>query len=335
MEGFFSRDHYKKGFETFLIMNLNQYQFVLGSDLEYYAQNSDTFGIDNPCNIYFILARPKVTVAPESVVIDGKIVKLQFVIHEPENEQIVKLGFEFREAKSDLKFESKYPYNFFKIYDGKDVIFAGRPGTIIDSSEAFDNIPIESLDYEVLYIGQAYGENGERMALDRLKSHETVQRIFADASANNPDFDIWVMLANFADQSMVLHMPGEIQDRKVLRKNGDHRVPYESGQRALNINEKQKLNFTEAALINYFKPTYNINFKGQFPTPKHRSYSDCYTLDVKALFVELDTSDNTRRIYTDYAERTEHHVKMFEFNSDEDRISLLDFADSLSNDKAQ
>ena len=92
----------------------------------------------------------------------------------------------------------------------------------------------------------------------------------------------------------------------------------------LLISEKQKINFTEAALIQYFEPQYNKDFKGSFPSSKHKSYSECYNLDVKALTVELDTSEMTRNIYTKKTGRKEYHIKMFEFNSDEDRISMLE-----------
>lgn len=36
---------------------------------------------------------------------------------------------------------------------------------------------IEPLTFKVLYVGQAYGENGNRNALNRLKSHSTLQEI--------------------------------------------------------------------------------------------------------------------------------------------------------------
>lgn len=90
------------------------------------------------------------------------------------------------------------------------------------------------------------------------------------------------------------------------------------------ITDRQKINFTEAALIKYFQPKYNIEFKDSFPSAKHKSYSECYKLDVRALTIELDTSDMIRKIYTDTTGRKERHLKMCEFNSDKDRISMMD-----------
>ena len=35
----------------------------------------------------------------------------------------------------------------------------------------------------------------------------------------------------------------------------------------------QIINITEAAMINYFKPPYNINFIDNFPDKNHKGYS--------------------------------------------------------------
>jgi|GEM_PF-3100290 len=36
--------------------------------------------------------------------------------------------------------------------------------------------------------------------------------------------------------------------------------------------EQQIINITEAALINYFKPPYNVNFVENFPNVRHKGY---------------------------------------------------------------
>jgi hypothetical protein len=40
-----------------------------------------------------------------------------------------------------------------------------------------------ALGFDVLYIGQAFGDDGSRNALDRLKKHETLQKIAAKVKA--------------------------------------------------------------------------------------------------------------------------------------------------------
>lgn len=324
MKDFFGINKFRFGVESFLLMYLDQYQFVLGADLESYAKSNEVFTGDNPCNIYFVLRRPKVTLDPDSVSINGKRVDFGLMVHHPTKGGVIKMGAEFLQAKSEIALRSKYPFNLFTISDNKGVLLGARPGTLIDSSHVQGNLDLSILDYEILYIGQAYGKNGKRTALERLTSHETVQKIYTHSLTDNPDDDIWFLLANFSQQSMLFSAGANViktsaEASKIGKKKSDHFHK----NKGLKITERQKINFTEAALIKYFQPKYNSEFKHNFPTSKHKSYSECYGLDIKALTIELDTSENTRRIYTQATERKHHHIKMFEFNSDEDRISIL------------
>jgi len=324
MKDIFGENNYKFGIETFLLMYLNQYQFILGSDLENYAKSNEVFTKDNPCNIYFVLRRPKVTIDPNSVEINGNKANFQLIIHHPTKGGAIKMEIKSNKAQSEMEFYSEYPYNLFTFSDKNGVLLGARPSTLIDSSQVQNNIDLSILDYEILYIGQAYGKNGNRTALDRLSSHETVQKIYTHSLTNNPDSDIWFLLSNFSQQDMLMMAGTDLikvseEDSKIETEKIKHIQENEG----IAITEKQKINFTEAALIRYFQPEYNIEFKDSFPTTKHKSYSECYGLDIKALTIELDTSENTRKIYTKNTKREHHHIKMFEFNSDKDRISML------------
>lgn len=305
-------------------MFLKKYQFVLGYDLEDYGKSNETFTKDSPCNIYFVLRRPKVTINPNSVKIKDKKADFELIIHHPTEGGIINMGIELKEADTVLEFHSEYPFNLFTFSDKKGVILAARPSTLIDSIQVENNLNLAILDYEVLYIGQAYGKNGKRTALERLSSHETVQKIYTHSLTQNPDSDIWILLTNFSQQSMLFASGTNL----INVSKEDSKIDYKKGQyffknNGIILTEKQKINFTEAALIRYFQPKYNIEFKDSFPSSRHKSYAECYALDIKALTIELDTSENTRKIFTEKTERTHSHIKMFEFNSDEDRLSLM------------
>jgi len=324
MKNIFGENNYRFGVETFLLMYLNQFQFVLGYDLENYGKSDEVFTKDNPCNIYFILRRPKVTIDPNSVKIKGNKADFGLIIHHPTEGGVIKMGVELKKAKSELEFNTEYPYNLFTFSDKEGVLLGARPSTLIDSFQVQDNLDLSTLDYEILYIGQAYGKDGKRTALDRLSAHETVQKIYTHSLTQNPDSDIWFLLTNFEQQSMLMAAGANlIKVNKENSKTEKKKLEHLFKNNGISISEKQKINFTEAALIKYFQPKYNIEFKDSFPSTKHKSYSECYNLDVKALAIELDTSENTRKIFTEKTERTHHHLKMFEFNSDEDRMSLM------------
>lgn len=322
MKDIFGTNNYRFGLETFLHMYLNQYQFVLGSDLESYSKSDGTFNKENPCNIYFVLRRPKVTVNPNPVILSGNRISLEFLIHVEDNIGALQFGFEFKKAKSDLEFKTAYPYNLFTISDNEGVLLGARPSTLLDS-HIEDESEIADLDYEILYIGQAYGKNGKRTALDRLATHETVQKIYMHSVNNYPDSDIWVLLTNFSQQSMAI-MAGRalVNVTEENSKIEDEKFKHLYENNGLSFTEKQKINFTEAALIRYFQPKYNIEFKDSFPSNKHKSYSECYDLDVRGITIEVDL-DMKRKLYTEKTGRRHTHMETFEFTSANDRISIL------------
>lgn len=325
MENIFDRNNYRFGVESFLAMYLDKYQFVLGADLEGYAKSNETFTNGYPCNIYFVLRRPKVTIDPDSIKIMGNKADFELVIHHHGKGVVVPMSIVLEKAESELKFHTQYPYNLFTFSDRNGVLFGARPGTLIDNSFVQNSFELPILDYEILYIGKAYGNNGKRTALDRLSSHETLQKIYTHSLTHNPDSDIWIMLTNFTQKSILISAGSDL----IKVNENDSKIEFEKEEhffknKGFSISEKQKINFTEAALIKYFQPKYNVEFKDSFPSSKHTSYSECYNLDIKALTVEVDISENVRKIFTDKSGRKEHHIKMFEFNSDEDRMSLMD-----------
>lgn len=321
----FIREDYKFGTESFLSMFLSQYQFVLGADLDYYSQGNELFNDKNPCNIYFILRRPKVTIDPDSFYSKGKEAFFDLIIHDRECTGVVNIKMELNEAKSKLNLVTEYPYNSFAIRDLEKILLFARPGSLIDRVQVENNVTPEMLDYEILYIGQAYGKNGKRTALDRLASHETVQKIYTHSLTNNPESDIWIMLANFSQVSMLFSGGSDEALQTTKSKKRDNKLTENFfDNRGLVFSEKQKINFTEAALIKMFEPKYNKDFKNSFPNNKHSSYSECYSLNVRAITIELDTSEMVRKIYTEKTGRKINHSKMFEFENDQDRISLLE-----------
>ncbi|MFD2943292.1 hypothetical protein [Flavobacterium notoginsengisoli] len=322
----FDKIDYKFGTEGILSMYMDTYQLILGADLESYSkQKNETFNDNNPCHIYFILKRPKVTINPDSFKSRGKKVKFDFIIHHQDGYGIVHLNAEFLEAKSKLELITEYPYNLFAIMEKEKTHIFARPSTLIDSNGISDNINPDILNYEVLYIGQAYGKNGKRTAIKRLFKHETLQKIYTHSLTQNPESDIWIMLTSFSQADMLLSIgKNHINHIRNSYKRDKNLVEHFFNNKGFKISENQKINFTEAALIKYFEPTYNLDFKKNFPDKKHKSYSECYKLDIRALNIELDTSEHIRNLYSKKAGNKNNHSAMFNFENDSDRISFLD-----------
>jgi|GEM_PF-520232 len=326
LKNLFSQNNYRFGVETMVSIYLSNYQIVLGADLDDYSNRQDFFDDENPCNIYFILRRPKVTIDPESIKIRGKKAKFSLLIHSRERIAEIKMGCEFKKATSKIVCHTEYPYNLFLFRDEDKPLMLARPGTLIDSPTVTQNIDPEELDFEILYIGQSYGATGKRTAIDRLASHETLQKIYAHALTHSPEYDIWVMLTSFSQQSVLLSAgKGIVNVKKNDRHTDDIKVKGFFKNQGINLTERQRINLTEAALIKYFEPEYNLNFKENFPSVNHKSYTDCYKLDIRAINIEIGTREMVRKIYTKKSGRKEYHSKTYEFSSLEDRISFLNF----------
>lgn len=184
------------------------------------------------------------------------------------------------------------------------------------------------VEAKVLYVGQSYGEGGERKAPDRLKKHSTLQQILADHTFHNENDDVMVMLheitpmllASF-DPSVAVH-EDEQQHQEAILNN----PPL--------ILEKQILNATEAAWIKYFKPKYNEKFKEIFPSPKHEVYKRFYIEDYNLIGIEIDVSEyNNLLLYSDSVSKADYHEARYPLQSLEVRRDMFDLSNFLSQKK--
>jgi hypothetical protein len=297
-----------------------------------YGKTQTAFAENNPCNIYFILKRPKVTIDPNYCIKDNKSFELRYFIHEEDKKHERKFRTNIDTDKYD--FQTKYPYNYFSFINktNPDLSRHYKLAVIIDTIHQKSNTIEPLLDYEVLYIGQAFGEDGKRTAIDRLGSHSTLQKIYSEAMQKNPDSEIWILLASFR-QKNISSMNGKISMPQENEKEDFTRwLNFNNGEN--HFSDRQKINFTEAALIRTFLPKYNKEYKDTFPNPAHSSYSECYNLDINAIVVELDMTEARRWLYSDDKSREVDNEGLgipywqygqFYFVTNEDRYKIFNY----------
>ena len=268
-------------------------------------------------HLYMVCARPRIGVVPDEFIATTTTCTLVCTSQHDDELRRLEIETPNRLGRSDLRMESDWPYGDFKLIasDG-EVVSCGRSSLLL-SSVGFH---CEDLDLDVLYVGQAYGSGGSRSATDRLRSHETLQGIYSEAVRRSPDQEIYLLLLGMDDPyGLITFYPvPEGPDDDVV---GDfHRL-------TSPISEQQRVNFTEAALIKYFAPPYNKEYKDTFPSPAHKTYSECYELDLNAVGFELETSEVLRtRLYSKTVTRAWIHAAAFELHSSADRRSMFDFA---------
>lgn len=110
------------------------------------------------------------------------------------------------------------------------------------------------LDTEIVYIGQAFGENRERLPAGELISDPTLKKVESDLLRDYPEKDLALLLLEFKSQ---LLEEIDSQDEELLELQEITKNP------PLELNN-QILDATEAALINHFKPEYNEKFNNGF-----------------------------------------------------------------------
>ncbi len=173
---------------------------------------------------------------------------------------------------------------------------------------------------EVLYVGQAYGKDGSRNASDRLQCHTTLQGIYAEAIRKSPDQDIWLIVSSF-EPLLLCSFDGRSQNYLTTdQQDSDHMKEVVDN----DMTEQQQINFTEAALIKYFRPPYNKEYKDTFPNPAHSTYSECYDIDLNMVCVEVQTEDLMLGLWSEKVDPSWIHFCSFPLHSREDRVYMFE-----------
>jgi hypothetical protein len=304
-------------------MNLSKLMILQQQELDMVAETNYFDGF-SPCHIYFICKRPRITIDRSGFRSSKELLEFQFKIQKEDQFQRLNLKFQNIFPDSDIRLVTEFPFSIFELQGAKGKLMRAKVATFLQSSSRFIENP-EFLDLEVLYVGQSYGVEGARTAPDRLRSHSTLQGIYAEAIANNPDSEIWLALASF-EQINLMMFDGRTKftDQEKLEDKTRFQDVFNK-LHTEGISEQQKINFTEAALIRYFSPPYNKIYKDSFPNPAHSTYSHCCDLDINSVCIELQTSDMVDcDFYSQTIPRAPWHMKDFLLRSKEERKSMFE-----------
>ena len=287
------------------------------------VSETNYFSKANPCHIYIICKRPRIVLNPKDFKIEHGKITFPFRVQKQNKFEDIYVEALYGDDP-DIVLISDYPYNFYKIRKGDQTLQRGKTALLYqmlfqgDSSSTF-------LDLEVLYIGQSYGVSGARTAPDRLRSHSTLQGIYSEAIQRNPDSEIWLLLTSF-EELLVTSIDGRmVIDPDLLEKDDKHVKKVTSCIFKEGLEEQQVINFTEAALIKYFQPQYNKEYKDTFPNPAHKTYAQCYDLDINSVCIEVNTEDINCKLYSIEVKPKWIHMKNFLLHAKEDRKSMFDF----------
>lgn len=228
---------------------------------------------------YMICRRNRITVDLENTFATNETISIWLHIHTKNS--VVKKQYDFSHNMdtSDFEFISVYPYNgltikyqweFYSNYESITYLLHSTWKTL------------EELDLELLYIWQSYWTNWNRTASERLRSHDTLQQIYNDVIEKSPESEVFIIACEFFFNQMIMLNPPR---NGILPKNTNFND--DTLDSITDIPDSQLVTLIEAAMIKFFQPEYNKDYKKHFPKTTH-SYERFYELEYNSVFIGLE-----------------------------------------------
>jgi hypothetical protein len=177
----------------------------------------------------------------------------------------------------------------------------------------------EAVNFEIKYIGQAYGKDGSRNALDRLTKHETLQKI---ALKGVPDgYTLTLLLLAVQPNTQMVTLINPFADEK----DDDNQRVRSGLDKLFNTTEQEQVALYEASLIRYFRPEFNIEFKNSFPSTNLKILQDCYEKDFSAVSAEICIDEIPFRLFSKEVEADYQHFTYHNLHKDKARSIFFGF----------
>jgi hypothetical protein len=173
------------------------------------------------------------------------------------------------------------------------------------------------LGFKVRYIGQAFGEDGKKNAIERLLSHSTLQKI---SILGVPDgYRLELVLVSIENGFRLITQFNPFAKK---RDNTDERMKLGLDAYA-ETNEEERVALYEAALIRYFQPHFNTHFVNSFPSTNLVCLKRCYNKDIQAVVAEINYDPFPYQFFSDTVPMNAEHVAHFDIQKEEDRKTFF------------
>lgn len=244
----------------------------------------------------------------------GFVPKINFDDARQEDEKLI-LGFTVLDNHYTVKYD--IPPGFFLKQDGYLHYLVNSDGQRLwpDGNDVQIRLSSESkiIDFDIQYIGQAYGQDGSRNALDRLLKHETLQKISLRGVPHG--YRLTLLLLSIEPNNQLL----TVLNPFAQNKDEDGSRIQAGLDKLFNTNEQERITLYEASLIRYFYPEYNKEFKDSFPSTNLKVLNDCYNKDFSAIVAEICIDDLPFRLKSKAVAPTHYHIAKHDLHKTEDR----------------
>lgn len=264
-------------------------------------------------NIYLICARSKITIDPFSLTFDDSYVRGRLRAYSKERNECEPFRFELKLSDvSHPHFSNDVLSVSTKDEHGKELLIKymdGRTTTMASSILVCSSSHKIDEDYtklEVLYVGKAFGQTGQRVAADRLKRHTTLQKILSEFHDNRPNEDIILLAYQYGNYRFLLSSSGVSSPEPST--TDEEGIKYIDNVNSMRISRDKRILIAEAALINYFRPKYNEQHSSSFypgNMKKLKTVKSIIDADLSGLCVEITTHDINAKLWTPHRLKSE------------------------------
>lgn len=182
-----------------------------------------------------------------------------------------------------------------------------------DDIQARLNYQSGAIDFQVKYIGQAFGQDGSRNALDRLLKHETLQKIALKGVPDGHNLTLLLLSIQSNNQLFTFFNP-------FAKNKDDDGTRIKLGlDKLYNTTEQERITLYEASLIRYFYPEYNKEFKDSFPSTNQKALRDCYEKDFSAVVAEICIERLPFTLRSETIAPSPYHIAKHHLHKAEDR----------------
>jgi len=175
------------------------------------------------------------------------------------------------------------------------------------------------INFEVKYIGQAYGNDGSRNAIDRLLKHETLQKISLQGVPAGYSLSLLMLEVHPSNRIFTIFNPfaKDSEEGPSRMKSGLDKL--------FGTSEQERIALYEASLIRYFSPQFNKEFKNSFPSTNLKILQDCYEKDFAAVTAEICIDELPFRLFSESVKVSHYHIAKHDLHNDEDRKFFFGF----------
>lgn len=168
------------------------------------------------------------------------------------------------------------------------------------------------LNLNVKYVGQAFGSSGERNAVDRLLKHETLQKISLLGAPDGYRLEL-VLVEVEPNNRMIVQLNPFAEDMSRANRIAS------ALDTLYGTSLGERISLYEAAMIRYFQPEYNKEFKNSFPSTNLKLLQSAYDKDMAAVIAEFCFDDIPFQLCSDAVPGQSYHIAKFNLHSKEER----------------